>query len=276
MITGYQMKGEWDSGASYKTGDIVRNRGFVYIAVQDSTNQQPDSLDPESRGYYDPGSTRSTEGAISMYWQLLITGTYYRGEWFSSQAYVLGDIVVHKSTAYKCIQAHAGEDSTLVTPDLDTTNSYWIKMVMGNPNNVLAYRGDLRTHTGSAHDRLAIGSPGQALKVVSGTGTWERLGEVAKVYYVAMNGKDDSGFGFPLTFTSSLAVIIFVVSEAWVFLDSSDSSSSDTPSSDGCSGRGTSHRLSIGCFTISQPLDTMKLRAITSWDGNKVASLRLF
>ena len=199
MITGYQMQGEWDSGASYKTGDVVRNKGFVYIAVQDSTNQQPDSLDPEFRGYYDPGSTRSTEGAVSMYWQLLITGTYYRGEWFAAQAYVLGDIVVHKSTSYKCIQAHAGDDSTLVTPDQDTTNSYWITLAQGNPNNVTQYRGDLRTHTGSAHDKLSIGSPGQALKVVSGVPAWERLGEVNKVYYVATNGKDDTGFGLTIS-----------------------------------------------------------------------------
>ena len=89
MITGYQMKGEWDNGTAYRTGDVVRNKGFVYIAVRDSTGQQPDALDPESRGYYDPGSTRSTEGSINMYWQLLITGIYYRGEWLANQAYVL-------------------------------------------------------------------------------------------------------------------------------------------------------------------------------------------
>ena len=63
----------------------------------------------------------------------------------------------------------------------------------------MAYRGDLRTHDGSNHTRLGIGLPGQALKVVNGTGTWERLGEVAKVYYVAMNGKDDSGFGLTIS-----------------------------------------------------------------------------
>ena len=107
MLTGYNMKGDWDQAVSYRTGDVVRNNGFVYIAVRDSLNQQPDALDPESRGYYDPGSTRSTEGSINMFWQLVITGTYYRGEWFGSQSYVLGDIVVYKGTSYKCVQAHA-------------------------------------------------------------------------------------------------------------------------------------------------------------------------
>ena len=195
LITGYAMKGEWDLTAQYKTGDVVRNKGFVYIAVQDSTNIQPDALDPESRGYYDPGSTRSTEGSISMYWQLVITGTYYRGEWLAASAYVLGDIVSHIGTAYKCIQAHAGDDSSLVTPDLDTTNSYWITLVQGTPGNVLQYRGDLRTHNGTAHNRLPIGSPGDALKQVAGIPAWEALGQINKVYYVATGGTDDSGFG---------------------------------------------------------------------------------
>ena len=35
------MKGEWDNGTAYRTGDVVRNKGFVYIAVRDSTGQQP-------------------------------------------------------------------------------------------------------------------------------------------------------------------------------------------------------------------------------------------
>ena len=134
-----------------------------------------------------------------MYWQLLLTGIYYRGEWFLTQFHVLGDIIVYKEFIQMCPAIFQGDDSTLVTPDLDTTNSYWIKMVMGNPNNVLAYRGDLRTHDGSNHTRLGIGLPGQALKVVNGTGTWERLGEVAKVYYVAMNGKDEAGFGLTIS-----------------------------------------------------------------------------
>ena len=63
LITGYKMQGEWSATVDYKTGDVVRNKGFVYIAVKDSLTQEPDALDPSPRGYYDPGSTRLTEGS---------------------------------------------------------------------------------------------------------------------------------------------------------------------------------------------------------------------
>ena len=194
LITGYKMQGEWSATTDYKTGDVVRNKGFVYIAVKDSLNQEPDALDPESRGYYDPGSTRSTEGSISMFWQLLITGTYYRGEWQSANNYVLGDIVVQAGTTWKCVQAHQGDDSTLVEPAQDN-GSYWTKLIQGSTGNVMQQIGDMRGHDGTNHIRLPIGQPGESKKVVNGQATWEAYGQVPKLYYVATTGTDAAGFG---------------------------------------------------------------------------------
>ena len=199
VITGYAMKGEWSASTTYKTGEVVRNGGFVYIAVQDSLNQRPDALDPESQGYYDPGETRSLNGSVSMYWQLVITGVAYRGEWIETADYVLGDIVVQAGTTWKCIQAHEADDSSLVEPALDSTNSYWVKHIQGAPGNVMEYRGDLRTHNGTAHERLAIGNSGDAIKVIDDSAQWEALGQVAKVFYVATSGHDVSGAGLAPT-----------------------------------------------------------------------------
>ena len=46
---GYKFRGDWNNAGSadsadvnYKTGDIVRLTGNLYIAIQDSTNLQPD------------------------------------------------------------------------------------------------------------------------------------------------------------------------------------------------------------------------------------------
>ena len=199
LITGYKITGEWSSSTSYRTGDVVRNNGFVYIAVQDSTNQQPDALSVESQGYYDPGETRSANGGYSMYWQLVITGVSYQGEWIETKDYVLGDIVVQAGQTWKCVQAHEGDDSSLVEPSLDTTYSYWIKHIVGAPGNVMEYIGDIRTHDGTNHVRRAIGNPGEALKVVSADNAWEALGSIPKVYYVATSGQDISGAGLTAT-----------------------------------------------------------------------------
>ena len=61
-------------------------------------------------------------------------GNHYRAEWIDTAGtvYTLGDIVVHKSTAWVCKQRHESDDSTLVTPDLDVTNSYWDKIAQGS------------------------------------------------------------------------------------------------------------------------------------------------
>ena len=75
LTTGYNVKSEWDQAISYKTGDVVRRRGWVYIAVKDSTSEEPDALDPELRSYYDPGSTTSPDSTPT-YWQVVTTGDF--------------------------------------------------------------------------------------------------------------------------------------------------------------------------------------------------------
>ena len=204
LTTGWNMKTEWDITLAYRTGDIVRRRGWIYIAVRDNTGIEPDSLDPEHRSYYDPGESTDPNSVI-MYWQLVLTGDSYRGEWIGTTGtvYCLGDIVIHKSTAWVCKQRHESDDSTLVTPDLDVTNSYWEKHIAGFDTNVLQYKGDLRTHDGTDTVRLPISTPGATLKTVDVGGvneaSWEMFGEVGKTYYVSTSGKDSVGSGLSLS-----------------------------------------------------------------------------
>ena len=76
-----------------------------------------------------------------MYWQLVNTGPYYRGQWINTSGtiYTLGDVTVHKSTTYVCKKRNMADDSSLVEPDLDVTNSYWDKQIQGALTNVLEY-----------------------------------------------------------------------------------------------------------------------------------------
>ena len=138
-----------------------------------------------------------------MYWQLVNTGSFYRAEWVGTEGtvYVLGDIVVQKSTTWICVQRHESDDSTLVTPHLDATNSYWKKLIEGTASNVLEYKGDLRTHDGSNTVKLPIGNPGNALKVnpAGNSPGWEGLGEIGKVYFVSPSGKDAIGNGLSIS-----------------------------------------------------------------------------
>ena len=177
---GYKHLGDWSAATSYKTGDVIRDQGYLYIAIADTTNVKPD--------------TDNTK------WQILVTGRKWKNNWRDNTEYHLGDVVTYAGTTYICISRHLGTESDN-RPDLDienTTDNYWRMLIQGTVGNVLTTRGDLRSHTGSEHIRFPIGSPGNVLKTIDGQITWQNFEEVANVFYVSTSGADVDGAGLTL------------------------------------------------------------------------------
>ena len=178
---GYKHRGEWNDSTDFKTGDVVRNNGILYIAVADSTGEYPDS-------------------GIS--WQILVTGKFWRAEWDDNATYYIGDVVTYASTSYVCTARHTSTASDS-RPDIDLQQDdqdYWILLIQGTETNVLTTRGDIRTHDDTDTVRLGIGIPGELLKVQDAlVPFWENFEEIQDVYYVsATTGTDDTGFGLTL------------------------------------------------------------------------------
>ena len=185
---GYKFQGEWSDDIQYRTGDVIRNQGYLYIAIDDNLNEYPDT-------------------GIS--WQILVTGRKWQAEWLDETQYFLGDIVTYESTSFICIQRHTSTQSDS-RPDLDILNpdqNYWKVYVQGNDNNVLVYRGDLRVQDDIATARLPIGSAGAVLKALPTVGSdstvgiqanWENFEEVDQVFYVAPQGVDSEESGLTL------------------------------------------------------------------------------
>ena len=185
---GYKHLGEWDQEEQYRTGSVVRNRGYLYLATADVIGEFPD---------------------VSESWQILVTGRQWRAEWLDETLYYLGDIVTYESTSFICIQRHTSTSSDS-RPDLDQLNpdqDYWIVYVGGNENNVLVYEGDLRVQDDTGTVRLPIGAPGEALKSLPTLGTdstlgtqvtWENFEQVDQVFYVAPTGVDDPAAGLTI------------------------------------------------------------------------------
>jgi hypothetical protein len=169
---GYSFLGEWQSNVNYKTGEVVRNNGYLYEAISDNQAVNPDS-------------------DISI-WRLLVPGIFWRAEWESDTEYFLGDVVTVRGTTYNCIQRHTASNSD--RPDLDITNEYWIKLIRGEPTNVLQYKGDIKTRDQSDNIRLPVGNSGQVLKVNQAP-VWEDFDVVPNIFYVSTNGKDEPNFG---------------------------------------------------------------------------------
>ena len=173
---GYVHRGEWASTTQYYPGDVVRARGYLYLALVDTSIDNPnDSAD----------------------WQLLVPGSNWRAEWNSAFDYFLGDVVTYASTAYTCIQLHVGT-AVNSRPDLDTVNDYWIVLLQGTPTNVLTEIGDLK-YFDTATTRLPIGTSGYTLQVnETDKPSWENFQLVEKVYYVATSGIDTIASGTTL------------------------------------------------------------------------------
>ena len=185
---GYKFRQDWNaedgdsSFVNYKTGDMVRHSGSLYIAIQDSTNLQPD--------------------AWPAYWEQIIDGRQYRNFWEDNVEYFPGDIVTWQGTAYLALTYHRSTESAS-RPDMDINQpdqNYWKVMILGTLTNKLARRGDLKTFedqdsTAIDTQRLAIGSTGQALRVTGTVPAWDSLDLQAKLYYVSTNGIDDATQG---------------------------------------------------------------------------------
>ena len=180
LVAGYKHSGDWAAVTAYKTGDVIRDQGYLYIAIGDSTNIKPD-----------------TDTAK---WQILVTGRKWKNTWIDDTEYHLGDVVTYAGTTYICISRHLGTESDN-RPDLDiqnTNENYWTVLIQGTSSNVLAYRGDLRTHDDTETVRFSIGLPGNIIKSIDGNIVWENFEEVPNVFYVSPSGSDVEGSGLTL------------------------------------------------------------------------------
>ena len=183
VLTSYKIQGEWTTTATYKTGDVVRNNGNLYVARTD-----------HAAGEY-PNTSAG--------WQILIQGDQNVGDWNSTTLYYLRDIVLFKGTAYRSIAQHTGQDPEV---DVAGAGSYWEILIQGNSGNVLEQRGDLRVHDGTDEANLNIGIAGDVLKVTPSSAIdWAKQDFTQKVYFVSTDGVDSPERG--LTQTSSFKSI---------------------------------------------------------------------
>jgi len=103
MVAGLENAGAWSGATLYKTGQTVTYGGAVYIALQESTNQNP---------YDEPA-----------YWQKFVDGQQFEGNFNPATNYQKGDIVYYGGYSYV-----AKQNTQLNTP---INTAYWDVYVKG-------------------------------------------------------------------------------------------------------------------------------------------------
>jgi hypothetical protein len=194
---GINFRGEYDpqGNVQYQEGDIVRRGGALWVSL---TNQ-----------FTDDSSLRSLDVSN---WQLQIAAQNFRGSWRTNQDYNLYDLVYFRGTVYFASTPHNSSFETF-PGDNGSGFDYWTIVLVGDQNAALTVLGDLLTYNlkrnvledGSTQFTLGdgstfgtttvpIGETDQLLVVEDNTGNigYKAWGNIARVYYVALDGVDDN------------------------------------------------------------------------------------
>ena len=180
LTVGFESKGEYAVGTTYKPGDVVRYGGNSYVMSVTAA--------------------AGTAPTTSANWGLLAEGFNWLGNWASATVYKLGDVVSRTSNSYVCIQAHTNQ-----APETDTGGVYWNYMSQGgSAAQVLTTTGDLLYQSAGTIARLGLpsGSSGTAAQQAAASGQvltvggspllprWETNNTTGPVYYVTKEGVD--------------------------------------------------------------------------------------
>lgn len=188
---GFEFDAVWNVSTVYQPGDIVRQGGFLFTAVNTSVGSPPAPANSNwqilfentrvrgewSRSAdYQTGDLVRRQGQLYIAkdnliagtdtdiaddnstidtenWELLIPGVQWQGQWEANRTYVIGDIVLWKSGGYKCVGKHY---SVFGSRPGDEGGLYWEKFTYSDENNVLTFTGDIKTY-GIAEDGSTIG-----------------------------------------------------------------------------------------------------------------------
>jgi len=137
------------------------------------------------------------------FWDLIIEGFSWNGQWSSTTVYQLGDVVNRNGNSYICITSNTLGAAT--APELDSQGNYWNYISQGgDAAQVLQETGDLLYQAAGGINRIALpaGSIGTAEEQREASGRvltvggspllprWETNSVTAPVYYVTKEGSD--------------------------------------------------------------------------------------
>lgn len=138
----------WIGNSRYTKNDIVKHGGNVFRAVTSHISDTDDfSLD-------------------AGYWEIVISGIDYLGNWQTSTRYELNNLVKYGASVYRCILAHVSDTESFTVstdsweiwlPGLEFEN-YWNEETVYNIGDIVIYGGYsytcIKNNTGSQPDKL--------------------------------------------------------------------------------------------------------------------------
>ena len=128
IVKGNDFKGTWNSTTDYKSGDVVRRGGYLYVALIDT---ELSAEDGSTLDYLDSSN-----------WEIVVPGDDWKNFWRPTVNYSLGDIVVFKGTTYRSNVEHVSSNENF-PGDNGNGFYYWDIVLLAGPNVALSSGGDL-------------------------------------------------------------------------------------------------------------------------------------
>ena len=118
----YKWKGEWSSGSSYLTDDVVNYGGNVYVCLVGHTAES-------GGGFYNDLTSVVTNTAPpepAPRWEKIMEGFQWTGDWSTSIPYNTNDLAKDNGIVYRCITPHTSASSATqgIAPDLASWTIY--------------------------------------------------------------------------------------------------------------------------------------------------------
>jgi hypothetical protein len=184
LSKGINFRGIWNPSETYKTGDVVRRGGILYVAILDTVD------DLSSLDYLDTSN-----------WEIINVSQNFLGPWKASTTYSVGDLIVFQGNTYKANLEHVSSNENF-PGDNGSGFFYWDLVLQAGSATGLNSPGDLLTFGLSRNivgdqstlgpTSVDIGSSGQLLTINdSDQIIYKDYSEINRVVYVSLDGVDD-------------------------------------------------------------------------------------
>ena len=186
IIKATNLRGDWSASESYKTGDLVRRGGNLYVALLDTDI----TADGSTLDYLDASN-----------WELVVKGVDWKSSWTTGVEYEIGDLVDFIGSVYRCNTTHESSNDNY-PGDNGSGFTFWDLILLAGDNVGLRNKGDLLTYDLSRElagdtstfgpTNVPIGTDDQVVQVdAEGSVSYNTWGNIAKFVYVAPDGVDD-------------------------------------------------------------------------------------
>lgn len=187
LSVGINFLGNWSVDSNYKTGDVVRRGGNLYLALLDTSITE----DGSTLDYLDVSN-----------WEILTESKNWQGRWAEGNFYQLNDLVIFDGTTYVCNFAHESDDQNY-PGDNGNGIYYWDVLVQAGSEIGLKQAGDLLTYNLSrlpagdgstfGSTNVPIGNQGQYLTIDNDDNVvYNNFNILERVVYVGTDGIDDN------------------------------------------------------------------------------------